>query len=79
MSHSDPLRAKFTRFRIRVLLIGRANAGKMMLPQRVCNATEDSDSCNYEIMTRMIRTWRVFRLTCYQSRRPELRLQAFEM
>ena len=33
------LRAKYTRFRI--LVIGRANAGKTTLLQRVCNTTED--------------------------------------
>ena len=34
------LRATYTRFRI--LVIGRANAGKTTLLQRVCNTTEDS-------------------------------------
>ena len=40
-SDSDPydLRAKYTHFRI--LVIGRANAGKTTLLQRVCNTTED--------------------------------------
>ena len=33
------LRAKYTRFRI--LVIGRANAGKTTLLQRVCNTTEE--------------------------------------
>jgi GTPase SAR1 family protein len=33
------LRARYTRFRI--LVIGRANAGKTTLLQRVCNTTED--------------------------------------
>jgi GTPase SAR1 family protein len=46
MSDLDPyyLRAKFTRFRI--LVIGRANAGKTTLLQRVCNTTEDP--CIYD-------------------------------
>ena len=46
MSDSDPyeLRAKYTRFRI--LVIGRANAGKTTLLQRVCNTTEDP--CIYD-------------------------------
>ena len=41
MSYRDPydLRAKYTHFRI--LVIGRANAGKTTLLQRVCNTTED--------------------------------------
>ena len=41
MSDRDPhdLRATYTRFRI--LVIGRANAGKTTLLQRVCNTTED--------------------------------------
>ena len=41
--HYD-LRAKYTRFRI--LVIGRANAGKTTLLQRVCNTTEDP--CIYD-------------------------------
>ena len=43
---SDPydLRKKYTRFRI--LVIGRANAGKTTLLQRVCNTTEDP--CIYD-------------------------------
>ena len=46
MSDCDPynLRAKYTRFRI--LVIGRANAGKTTLLQRVCNTTEDP--CIYD-------------------------------
>ena len=46
MSNSNPseLRAKYTRFRI--LVIGRANAGKTTLLQRVCNTTEDP--CLYD-------------------------------
>ena len=46
MSNFDPydLRAQFTRFRI--LVIGRANAGKTTLLQRVCNTTEDP--CIYD-------------------------------
>ena len=46
MSDSDPydLRAKYTHFRI--LVIGRANAGKTTLLQRVCNTTEDP--CIYD-------------------------------
>ena len=38
------LRAKYTRFRI--LVIGRANAGKTTLLQRVCNTTEEP--CIYD-------------------------------
>ena len=38
------LRAKYTRFRI--LVIGRANAGKTTLLQRVCNTTDDP--CIYD-------------------------------
>ena len=38
MSDRD-VRAAYTRFRI--LVIGRANAGKTTLLQRVCNTTED--------------------------------------
>ena len=43
---SDPydLRAKYTHFRI--LVIGRANAGKTTLLQRVCNTREDP--CIYD-------------------------------
>ena len=46
MSDSNPydLRAKYTHFRI--LVIGRANAGKTTLLQRVCNTTEDP--CIYD-------------------------------
>ena len=46
MSDSNPydLRAKYTRFRI--LVIGRANAGKTTLLQRVCDTTEDP--CIYD-------------------------------
>ena len=46
MSDLDPykLREKYTRFRI--LVIGRANAGKTTLLQRVCNTTEDP--CIYD-------------------------------
>ena len=46
MSDLDPynLRAKYTQFRI--LVIGRANAGKTTLLQRVCNTTEDP--CIYD-------------------------------
>ena len=38
------LREKYTRFRI--LVIGRANAGKTTVLQRVCNTTEDP--CIYD-------------------------------
>jgi hypothetical protein len=38
------LRAKYTRFRI--FVIGRANAGKTTLLQRVCNTTDDP--CIYD-------------------------------
>ena len=43
---SDPyeLRMKYSRFRI--LVIGRANAGKTTLLQKVCNTTEDP--CIYD-------------------------------
>ena len=41
---SYDLRATYTRFRI--LVIGRANAGKTTLLQRVCNTTEDP--CIYD-------------------------------
>ena len=46
MSDPNPydLRAKYTHFRI--LVIGRANAGKTTVLQRVCNATEDP--CIYD-------------------------------
>ena len=46
MSDYDPykLQAKYTRFHI--LVIGRANADKMTLLQRVCNTTEDP--CIYD-------------------------------
>ena len=46
MSDRNPydLRAKYTRFRI--LVIGRANAGKTTILQRVCNTTEDP--CIYD-------------------------------
>ena len=46
MSNRDlyNLRTKYTRFRI--LVIGRANAGKTTLLQRVCNTTEDP--CIYD-------------------------------
>jgi len=44
MSDAYDLRAKYTRFRI--LVIGRANAGKTTLLQRVCNTTEDP--CIYD-------------------------------
>jgi len=46
MSDLDPydLRKKYSRFRI--LVIGRANAGKTTLLQKVCNTTEDP--CIYD-------------------------------
>ena len=46
MGDLDPykLREKYTHFRI--LVIGRANAGKTTLLQRVCNTTEDP--CIYD-------------------------------
>ena len=46
MSDINPydLRAKYTHFRI--LVIGRANAGKTTLLQRVCNTIEDP--CIYD-------------------------------
>ena len=39
LGEAAKLRAKYTHFRI--LVIGRANAGKTTLLQRVCNTTED--------------------------------------
>ena len=53
MNDRDDLRAKYTRFRI--LVIGRANAGKTTLLQRVCNTTEDP--CIYDDNKNF---WRVF-------------------
>ena len=52
MNDSDPydLRAKYTHFRI--LVIGRANAGKTTLLQRVCNTTEDP--CIYDDNKNMV-------------------------
>ena len=46
MKNRDPydFQAKYTHFRI--LVIGRANAGKTTLLQRVCNTTEDP--CIYD-------------------------------
>ena len=44
MDSAYDLRAKYTHFRI--LVIGRANAGKTTLLQRVCNTTEDP--CIYD-------------------------------
>ena len=53
MSDLDPykLREKYTRFRI--LVIGRANAGKTTLLQRVCNTTEDP--CIYDDDKNLVR------------------------
>ena len=52
MSDSDAydLRAKYTHFRI--LVIGRANAGKTTLLQRVCNTTEDP--CIHDDKTNLV-------------------------
>jgi hypothetical protein len=52
MSNLDAydLRAKYTHFRI--LVIGRANAGKTTLLQRVCNTTEDP--CIYDNDTNLV-------------------------
>ena len=45
MQHVDPdLMKKFGRFR--VLIIGRANAGKTTVLQQVCNSTEDPEIYN---------------------------------
>ena len=45
MQHVDPdLMEKFGRFR--VLIIGRANAGKTTVLQRICNSTEDPEIYN---------------------------------
>ena len=45
MRHVDPdLMEKFGRFRI--LIIGRANAGKTTILQRICNSTEDPEIYN---------------------------------
>jgi GTPase SAR1 family protein len=38
MAPTQDIRAKFGRFRI--LVVGRANAGKTTLLQRICNTTE---------------------------------------
>ena len=56
MSDLDPydLRAKYTHFRI--LVIGRANAGKTTLLQRVCNTTEDP--CIYDDNKNLVRIHR---------------------
>ena len=53
MSDSDPydLQVKFTHFRI--LVIGRANAGKTTLLQRVCNTAEDP--CIYDDDKNLVR------------------------
>ena len=45
MENVDPdLMKKFGRFRI--LIIGRANAGKTTVLQRICNSTEDPEIYN---------------------------------
>jgi GTPase SAR1 family protein len=44
LAEAAKLRAKYSRFRI--LVIGRANAGKTTLLKRVCNTTEDP--CIYD-------------------------------
>jgi len=41
MAPTEDIRAKFGRFRI--LVVGRANAGKTTLLQRVCNTTENPE------------------------------------
>ena len=41
MSDRDPYELRMTYTRFRILVIGRANAGKTTLLQRVCNTTED--------------------------------------
>ena len=50
------LRAKYTHFRI--LVIGRANAGKTTLLKRVCNTTEDPciyDEKNHNLVSYLFR------------------------
>jgi GTPase SAR1 family protein len=44
MTDSFNVRQKYTHFR--VLVIGRANAGKTTILQRVCNTTEDPRTYN---------------------------------
>ena len=46
MSDRNPYDLRMTYTRFRVLVIGRANAGKTTLLQRVCNTTEDP--CIYD-------------------------------
>ena len=42
----EDLREKFGRFRI--LVIGRANAGKTTILKRICNSTEDPEIYNVQ-------------------------------
>jgi GTPase Era involved in 16S rRNA processing len=46
MSDRDSYQLRKTYTRFRILVIGRANAGKTTLLQRVCNTTEDP--CIYD-------------------------------
>jgi len=43
---ADKVRQKFRHFRI--LIIGRANAGKTSILQKVCNTTEEAEIFNSE-------------------------------
>ena len=64
MSDLDPykLRKKYTCFRI--LVIGRANAGKTTLLQRVCNTTEDP--CIYDDNKNLVSIQRLDDEFCFQ-------------
>ena len=68
MSDSDPydLRAKYTHFRI--LVIGRANAGKTTLLQRVCNTTEDP--CIYDDEKNLVSVRRPKNEFCFSHFQP---------
>ena len=55
---AEDLRKKAVRFRI--LIIGRANAGKTTILQKVCNTTEDPEIYNAEgekVRKLLIRKW----------------------
>ena len=67
------LRAKYTRFRI--LVIGRANAGKTTLLKRVCNTTEEPSIYDEEkknlVRYRLIVIAHSHRSSTYSSNRPQ--------
>jgi GTP-binding protein EngB required for normal cell division len=66
------LRAKYTRFRI--LVIGRANAGKTTLLKRVCNTTEEPSIYNKEknlVSYRLIVISRSHRFFINSSNQPQ--------